>query len=76
MAFWEAEQKPTQAVTPYPIYIPKTEEPKVYAVSKKSNETELNMLKKEKLAKLLDEWADGKITEEQYKIQKEKIMLL
>jgi hypothetical protein len=38
--------------------------------------TELDALKKEKLSAILDDWADGRITEEQYKIKKEKIMLL
>lgn len=53
-----------------------------YAVSpaqpevKKNEATELDALKKEKLAALLDEWADGKITEEEYRIKKERVMLL
>ncbi len=38
--------------------------------------TELDAMKKEKLSAILNDWADGKITEEQYKIKKEKIMLL
>lgn len=41
-----------------------------------SEPSELDALKKNKLAKLLDDWADGKITEEEYRIKKERIMLL
>jgi hypothetical protein len=33
-------------------------------------------MKKDKLAKLLDDWADGKITEEEYRIKKERLLLL
>lgn len=44
--------------------------------NKSQENISLDDIKKEKLSAILDEWADGKITEEQYKIKKEKIMLL
>lgn len=40
-----------------------------------SESSELDALKKDKLTKLLDDWADGKITEEEYRIKKERIIL-
>lgn len=43
---------------------------------KTQEDSSLDELKKEKLSAILDDWSDGKITEEQYKIKKEKIMLL
>lgn len=43
---------------------------------KKSEEFELENLKKEKLSNLLNDWEEWKITEEQYKMKKERIMLM
>jgi uncharacterized membrane protein len=40
-----------------------------------SEEKTMNEIKKEKLSKLLDDWADGKISEDEYKIKKEKIII-
>lgn len=54
-------------------YIPKH---KPVVEEKSPDISEVDILKKDKLVKLLDEWADGKITEEEYKIKKERIMLL
>ncbi len=50
--------------------------PRTKEISKTKELDESISLKKEELSKLLDDWEEWRITEEQYKIKKERIMLL
>ena len=70
MAFWEKEEKQE---TKYEREVEKHEE---IEEPEASQPTEFDIVKKKKLEKLLDDWIDNKITEEEYNEKKDKIMLL
>ena len=69
MAFGETEEDSQSNH----IYI--TKEDSSWKEDVHSEDKTMNEIKKEKLSKLLDDWADGKISEEEYKIKKEKIII-
>lgn len=69
-AFWEKEENGTD-----PNYGYISEREVTQKSVQNSEERTMNEVKKEKLSKLLDDWADWKITEEEYKIKKEKIII-
>lgn len=71
MAFWEKEEDEQDEPEDRYISEEKAPEKPMYH----SEEKTMNEIKKEKLSKLLDAWADGKISEEEYKIKKEKIII-